>query len=99
MSKAGLIGPNTREYISNVVKSRMFTPQAFRSCIGILRLSKKYTPERTEAACAIALKAGMSSYKYVDNILKNNRDQQKPIGTRQIPIPFHDNIRGEQAYQ
>ena len=97
--KAGLIGPNTREYVSNVIKSRMLTVQAFRSCLGILRLSKKYTPQRTEDACTIALKAGMSCYRDVNNILKNNRDQKKTTEPKQIPIPFHDNIRGAQAYQ
>ena len=67
-----------------------------RSCIGILRLAKRYDPERLDAACARALALGTRSYGSVAAILKNAQDKKtrKP----EHPSLFHENIRGPGYY-
>jgi hypothetical protein len=61
-------------------------------------LAKRYSPERLEAACQRANTAGISSYKDVHNILKNKLDQRPLEPDPNIPLPPHDNIRGENYY-
>ena len=48
---AAKIGPHTTELIEVILNSRKHPQQGFRSCMGILRLSKSYDDQRLEAAC------------------------------------------------
>jgi hypothetical protein len=63
-----------------------------------MRLAKKFSPERLEAACARALILRAYSYKSVESILKNKLD------TQDLPAPMpekailHENIRGKDYY-
>jgi len=97
---AGKNGPLTKQLISNVLESRVHPEQAYRSCLGIMRLVKRYSPERLEAACARAIFIKAYSYKSVESILKKGLDQQtllfdQPENTKTIN---HSNIRGEKYY-
>jgi hypothetical protein len=61
----------------------------------IIRLAKKYTPERTEAAAERALLTGACRYKSVESILKNSLDRQPLDSPPDLTLPAgHDNIRG-----
>ena len=44
-------GPNTREFIKHVLESREYPIQAYRACMGIMRLGKDSPPEIMESAC------------------------------------------------
>ena len=48
---AAELGEQTQELIADVLAGRRHPEQAFRTCLGILGLAKRYTPERLEAAC------------------------------------------------
>jgi len=96
---AGEIGQQTAELISRVLNTRRHPEQAYRSCLGILGLAKRYSPERLEAACQRANAAGIRSYRGVHNILKNKLDQLIIDPTPTNPLPPHENIRGEHYYQ
>jgi transposase len=100
MDWAGKNGPNTRELASCIMESRKHPEQGFRSCLGIMRLAKRYSPERLEAACGRALLLKAFSYKSVESILKANLDQQKLPETAPAVKPvIHYNIRGREYYQ
>ena len=71
--------------------------QGFRSCVGILRLVKRYGAERVDAACARALVLGTRSYTSVAAILKNRRERA-PSGATELPLLIHENIRGPDYY-
>jgi transposase len=75
------IGPNTAQLVQALLESRKHPQQAYRSCLGVLRLGSHYGDERLEAACRRALPAGIHSYKGVKNILDAKLDQH-PEGTR-----------------
>lgn len=96
LEQATLIGPCTREYINRILSSKSFPEQTYNSCLGLLRLARKYTPDRLEAACGRALTSSASNYGMISNILKNGLDQIREPA--QSTIPFHDNIRGDQNY-
>ena len=45
------MGLNTEILMKEIMSSRKHAEQGYRSCLGILRLSKKYSPERLDNAC------------------------------------------------
>jgi transposase len=96
---AAKIGPDTKALIERILGSRVYPQQAFRSCLGILRLSKGYGNDRLEAASKRALAIGAVSYRSVESILKNNLDK-KPLRrtSDDQPAVDHDNIRGAGYY-
>src|SRR5271166_1594458 len=71
--------------------------RGFRSCVGILRLVKRYGAERVDAACARALVLGTRSYTSVAAILKNRRERA-PAAAAEPPLLIHENIRGPGYY-
>ena len=95
-------GANAKELVSKILTSRDHPQQGYRACLGIMRLGKRYSPQRLEAACARALAIRAHSFKSVESILKNGLDQQ-PLATHQpelklIPLNHH-NVRGKDYYQ
>jgi transposase len=44
------VGPQTEALVQQILASRPHPEQGYRSCLGLLRLAKKYGPERVEAA-------------------------------------------------
>lgn len=97
---AGKNGPHTKRLVIRVLESRPHPEQGFRSCLGIMRLGKRYSPERLEAACERALMIKAFSFKSVESILKRGLDQQPLMFDHaENPNPLiHDNIRGTHYY-
>jgi transposase len=83
--------------VTAILAARRHPEQGYRSCLGILRLAKRYDAARLEAACARALTAGARSYRHVDAILKRGLDRTTPAPPT-APGPAHDNIRGRDYY-
>ena len=81
--------------------SRGVEYKGYRSCLGILRLAKRYDPARLEAACARAGSVGARSYRHVDSILKHGLDQGGALPAS-APSPalsaVHEHVRGPQYY-
>jgi transposase len=100
---AGSIGPQTQKLLTFILENRPHPEQGYRSCLGVLRLRKRYSPERLEAACARALVFKAYSYKNVESILKSGLDQQ-PLNCSSssephLPLLEHENLRGRHYYQ
>jgi transposase len=92
---ARTIGPNTARLLERIMEDKPHPEMGYRGCLGIIRLAKKYTPERTEAAAERALLTGACRYKSVESILKNSLDRQPLEPPANLtPPPGHDNIRG-----
>jgi len=95
------IGPATGQLISDVLHTRRHPEQGYRTCLGILRLAKRYTKPRLEAACARALLIGIRRVRQVEGILKAGLDQMGDAGMaapEPMPVIKHDNIRGSDYY-
>jgi transposase len=95
---AQTIGPHTALLVQALLASPRHPQQAYRSCLGLLRLAKRYGEERLEAACRRALPAGIHSYKGVKNILDARLDQVEPEEAPTVVPPTHENIRGQDYY-
>jgi transposase len=99
---AGQIGPETQKLLACILENRPHPEQGYRSCLGVLRLGKRYSPERLEAACARAVLFKAYSYKNVESILKHGLDQQPLVGASsqaRLPLLEHDNLRGKHYYR
>ena len=95
---ADSIGPNTAALITNVLRSRRHPQQAYRSCLGLLRLANTYSEARLEAAAARAMAIGAHSYRSVASILAHRLDENPPEQI-ELGVPIeHDNIRGPGYY-
>jgi transposase len=95
---AETIGPSTAKLAQAILEDRPHPEQGYRSCLGILRLSKRFGNERLEAACARALDAGARSYRHVESILKNGLDRLPAEGEPQLLSRSHENVRGRDYY-
>lgn len=96
---AGKNGQNTAELVKMIMENRAYPEQGYRSCLGIMRLTKYYPVERVENACKRALKYKLYSYRHVKNILETKLDQQTEIENKTISSPMHENIRGENYWE
>ena len=92
------IGPNTGALITTVLGSRRHPQQAFRSCLGILRLAKSYGDARLEAAARRALAIGANSYRSIESILNHRLDEHPPEPIEPAAPIEHHNIRGSDYY-
>ena len=92
------IGPATAALITAILASRPHPEQGYRSCLGLLRLSKQYPVARLEAACARALALRAQSYKSVQSILRTGLDGQALVPVATPPRPAHAHVRGPAYY-
>jgi transposase len=93
-------GPSTRALAETIIASRLHPQQAYRSCLGLLRLTKEYGEVRLEAACTRALRVQAISYTSVKSILKTGLDKELAPVTATTSRPItHDNIRGPEAFR
>jgi transposase len=92
---ASTIGPSTASLVDTILQSRTHPEQGFRSCLGILRLAKSFSPDRLEAASARAIKLQACSYQSVKSILNTGLDRQPDTESPSDRPPIqHPNIRG-----
>ena len=91
------IGENVKRVIEYILKQKQHPEQAYKVCLGILNLEKKFTRERLNKACQRAISFHHYSYKGIKNILENKLEDCQLDCFE--PLPEHQNIRGHQYYQ
>jgi transposase len=98
---ARTIGPQTAALAAAILADRPHPEQGYRSCLGLLRLGRRYGDGRLEAACARALAVGARSYRHVDSILKHGLDRLSLLEPPPpLPLaPVHEHLRGRDYYQ
>jgi transposase len=98
LSWAGKVGAATRDLCEAILAERPHPEQGFRSCLGILRLGKRYGEVRLEAACNRALRVKARSYRHVESILKNGLDRVATRDEQTTLSLTHENVRGRDYY-
>ena len=95
------IGPHAAGVVEEILRRKPHPEQGFRSSLGLIRLSKRYSTESVEAACQRARAIASPSYRSVRSILQNGLEKQ-PLPsippTDTAPVA-HENIRGAAYYQ
>jgi transposase len=95
---AETIGPETAATARAVLARRPHPEQGFRSCLGIIRLARRYGAERVELACRRARAIGAPSYRSVQSILATGLDQLQPSPPTEERYVLHEHIRGADYY-
>jgi transposase len=94
------VGPSASTFVEAVIAAREHPQQAYRSCMGVLRLGRTHGNHRLEAACGRAVTLGAFSFKSIEAILKNGLDRQ-PLDTPSANSTLkrhHENVRGGAYY-
>jgi len=97
---AGKYGPAVQTLVETIIASTKFPEQAYKRCLGIIRLANRYPHHRLNTACQRALKYQSLSYRTVADMLKNNTDKLPEIEaapSSRRPL-IHANIRGKQYF-
>ncbi|WP_256041513.1 IS21 family transposase [Cryobacterium sp. SO1] len=78
------VGPNMVTVVNRIFEAVPVEEQGFDAALAVLRLSRRYSSERVERACQIALEGRVRSprYAHLQPILETGQDK---TGTRRIP--------------
>ena len=90
---AGKVGSNTQVAVQVILSS-------YKSCMGLLKLADKYTPERLENACKRALEyTPRPSLKNIQAILASGQDKAIPEqSTATVSSSLYGFTRGADYY-
>jgi transposase len=92
---AGTVSPATAAFVERLLAARPHPEHAYRACLGLMSLGRRYGPERLSAACERALAAGAISYTSVKSILAEGLDRVPLTPAEPLPAPpTHENLRG-----
>ena len=94
------IGPQKAALVAGILERRPHPEQGYRSCLGLMRLSRECTPARLEAAAARAVSAGAFSFRSVKNILSRGLERAPlpPPETEGTLVLFHEHVRGPEYF-
>jgi len=93
-------GPHTAAVVRHILEDRPHPEHGYRACLGVMRLGKRYSTERLEAACHRALDIRGISYRSVASILKNGLDRLPAEEQASLALPQnHENLRGSSYYR
>jgi transposase len=96
---AAEIGPSTRALVRHLLFRKPHPEQGYRSCLGLLSLSRRYGAERLEKASERALLLGAPTRRSVDSILKQGVDRLPVVEEEAVrELPAHENVRGPGYY-
>jgi transposase len=93
------IGLACGELVTRLLQTYKHPEHGYRSCLGLLSLSRRYGNARLEAACERALALGTFRYRHVRDLLANNRDLVPQEASTDWTSPAHANVRGPGYYQ
>ncbi len=100
VDKGREVGPATADVLQRIMDQRKHPELGYRACLGVLRLGKRYSNERLEAACRRAIVMNAASYRSIKSILENSLDREQ---LERVEIPaahaeVHANVRGSAYY-
>jgi transposase len=91
-------------YLQGLIKSKKYPEQAYKSCQGILMLSRKaeqqplYSTQLVRAVLK-ATELGVYNYGFLKRILAYPAPAETEEAAKRKKTPLHENIRGAEAYQ
>jgi transposase len=91
--EAAKVGPKTLAYMTAILHSRPYPQQAFRTCLGVLNLARKYPPVCLEQACQRLLSPRLLTYQDLKSELEH---LTKDLSIQTLPA--HENVRGDTYY-
>ncbi len=81
-------------FVTLMMGKRRHPEQAYRACLGVLKLARGFGNDRLDRACERALEINAYSYSSLHSILKNGLGRQRRQPATDGPTITHSNIRG-----
>jgi transposase len=97
-AEAAALGLAIGTYVDRLLGAREHPEQGVRACLGVLRLAGAYGKERLALACERALAAGVLSSRYVERLLKADRQRPFLDSGVEAGLGEHANLRGSAYY-
>ena len=102
--RARKIGPHTYDYCCKIFEIKKHPEQAYKVCMGIFNLAKKFSDQRMEKACKRAAFYEAYAYKALEGILQKGMDELELQGEAitdksTIITESHPNIRGGEYFK
>jgi transposase len=95
---ASQMGGSVEAFIELLLENKEHPQQAFKSCMGVLNLGRKYSADDLESVCKKAIEYNSISFRFIKNSLQNKTHKLEPEELVDIKLPFHENIRGKENY-
>jgi hypothetical protein len=97
---AAKVGRHTAQLVERILDSKPHPEMGYRACLGLIRLARKHSAERMEAAAERALATGAIGYRHVKSILQSRLDSQPLAAPPPSRVtPDHENLRGPEYFQ
>jgi transposase len=94
------VGPETVRLVQAILESRPHPQQAYRTCLGLMRLERDHGTKRLEAAAHRAVEIGGLSWSSVKSILDSGFDRLPLQPSLPLRLPQeHPNVRGADYYR
>ena len=99
LRQAEQVGPATLGVIQAIFGSDRHVEQQRRVASGILRLERRFSVVRLEAACRRAVAVQTFTVQSLESVLKHRLDEAAlPGALEERPAPLHSNVRGPSYY-
>ena len=98
MSWGHAIGSATQNVVQQMLLRKKHPEQSYRTCLGLLNLSRTYGDGRLEQACQDALMVEKPYYGFIKNLLENHREGKLTSESTTTPDIQHSNVRGPSNY-
>lgn len=85
--------------VGQTLERQRHPEHAYRACLGLLSLGRRYGHARLEAASLMALQLGTCKYSHIRDILVNRGDQLLKTEAPEWSSPAHAHVRGPGYYQ
>jgi transposase len=94
------VGPQCAAAVRYILEHKPHPEMGYRSCLGLMRLSRHHGRPRLELACQRALVLKVCSYPSIKSILEAKLESQPlpPAATALRVLVAHDNLRGGPYY-
>lgn len=97
------VGAATGAVVTAILERQPHPEQGYRSCLGLLSLTRRYTSARLEAACQRAHITGATSYRSVRSIFATGLDQVPADMDAISPVlvlpAMHEHVRRAAYYR
>jgi len=93
------MGGSVKEFIQLMLDQKEHPQQAFKACMGVLTLGKKYDIKAMQLVCKKAIEINCISHRFIANSLKNKTYKIEEQDPGDMKLPFHENIRGKDNYK
>lgn len=94
--RAETIGPATAAMVAAQFERKQHHEEAFRRCLGLLRLAQDFDPARLEQACARALEHQLFAYRAIRDLIVHPPAGHEPAAV--LPVN-HEHLRGPTYFQ